>query len=132
MNPGYIEVTITRNALGVEEKSYTLAGGPLFYIDYNTLSREGFETRKDTIQVGPYKLRVIEFFGYEGRLLCTSENNPYFRLIVLWHKLSRVLRRINARLIITCAVWGLAEYRPECVPSWGQIYFIRWLRGIKK
>lgn len=32
------------------------------------------------------------------------------------------------RLVLTLAVWRLADYRPEVIPSWRDIRAVQWLR----
>lgn len=130
---GTIIVHRTSSPLGVESETFEWVGGPKAKVDLSVIGEvmgsynfgEG-----DSFEIGPYRLRIIEF-RYESRMAdCVRMDYPFWWWFVFSHHAFRWLRIAKARLIITLAVWGLADYHPATIPSFSYIHAVRWLAGL--
>ena len=125
---GYIECRVTRNALGViEQTSFKLIGGPFISVDDDRFSRDEIKEIEQSgiINIGPYKLKVISYDVPWGLYRCVRMDYRLFRMYVFAHIFSDKLRIIKARIIITLAVWGLADYDASKIPSVRDIHLVK-------
>lgn len=132
MNEGVIETTVFTNQLGQRERiDYKWIGdskicaisGDLAWDLFGREIKEG-----DEINIGPFRLAVIEHKGLANQYFrCVRKDYPFWWVLVGWHRLNRVLELIYSRIIITLAVWNLAEYKQHTHPHWRDIYLIQWI-----
>ena len=123
MKPGYVLTHVTSNEFGFTSRTYSLVGGPLFLI-YDLRSH----ILGEVFEIGPFQFRVLEFQDYGH--LCELKGNFPSRLMAYRVVLARHWQTFCSRIIMTLAVWGLAEFRPTCVPSWSDVYIIRKIKGL--
>lgn len=82
----------------------------------------------DVIRIGPFNLKVFEFDGFRGVYRLVRTDSLLGNIKVIAYRLTRWLDLAYRRLIITAAVWKLAEYRPERYPSWEDLYIVQRFR----
>lgn len=82
----------------------------------------------DAIRIGPFNLKVFEFDGFRDVYRLVRTDSFLGNIKVIAYRLTRWLDLAYRRLIITAAVWKLAEYRPERYPSWQDLYIVQWLK----
>lgn len=117
----YLEVTRHINPLGeTEQYTYKWIGkSPYVKIGWMFL-REFDKDHKKEIQFGPYKLLKVDDEPWHDDVLFVRKDN-LSALRVALYKSTRLLDLIYRRLIITLAVWRLAEFHEMCIPSWRDI-----------
>jgi len=120
MEYSQIEVSVTTNALGMREsETYRWAGrSPYILVSWDLIS--GMD-EIGTITFGPYKLRKVKDKFELNCILYINTSYPFWRLIELFYRASRWADLVYRRLIITLAVWGLADYHQYCIPSWRDV-----------
>jgi hypothetical protein len=122
-----VEVAETYNPLGMlEKKEVKVEGGPIFYVPLRMAVDPDLVTKKDgkIVKVGPYPVVEIDFY---------AEKQAYQVMMKTWGWVFRVasvkaqgwLKRIKSRAILTCVVWGLADYDPAVVPAWSDVRLLR-------
>ena len=117
--------------LGLEQRDFEWTGGSLAYISNLFMSRYTNERdvkrlHGDILQIGPFKVRIIEFeWGY-GRVLVIREG-WYAPFYYYWRIIGRRMDRVYRKMIVTLAVWDLADYNPATIPYWKDIHALRWL-----
>lgn len=83
----------------------------------------------DIVEVGPYRLKVFErddlFFVGTYTYYLTRLDSPIANLRVTAYRLTRWLDLIYRRLIITAAVWKLADYHGGQIPSWRDLHIAK-------
>lgn len=116
---------------GLERLTYQWEGGDVVCISYCFYSALGLYPKDcrlgNVFSVGPYRLRVIwadPFSPYE--VLAVRDSPRAWRRIVGYVVSSR-LESVYRRLIITAAVWTLAEYNATTVPTWRDLYVVKWV-----
>ena len=130
---GFINVTSLTDPRGrIIRLDYEWEGEPVAEISkilaYDLIHGAGIEVG-DTIQIGPFNLKVIEDGMIRDVFKVVRTDILFWRLIYLWHRYSKSLDIAYRRFIITLAIWNLAEYNPATVPYWRDIYFIKWIRS---
>lgn len=114
---------------GLEQLTYRWEGGEVVCISYCLCSKLGFDAKNrgpgDVFSIGPYRLRVV----------WTDPVPPYAVFAVrdglgawrrsVWYAISSRLESVYRRLIITAAVWGLAEYNAATIPTWRDLYVVK-------
>jgi len=117
-------------------ESYSVLGAPIHY-DYAWVGKSPYvrisRCLLDSIQspidnivhIGPYKLKLIDNDRIFGPFIYIRMDYPFWWLAVAWHKASRLLDITYEKLIITLAVWGLAEYNQAVLPTWRDIYLVQ-------
>jgi hypothetical protein len=82
--------------------------------------------RGDILVIGPYRLRIVGE-GYMSPAVYAVRDGwnaaARVRMIWLWHLLDKVYRRA----VMTCAVWGLANRPAGVIPTWRDVYALRYL-----
>lgn len=125
----YLEGTVKHNPLGGREQiTYRILGkSPLFrftgaFID-STVGVVAI-TQKCDLRFGPY---VFKFMSHEEQSDCAVYvlKNPRGYLAFFLYHSTRVLDLIYRRSIITLAVWRLAEFRRDTIPTWRDIYILK-------
>lgn len=128
-----IAMGVSRDALGgIEQVTYTWPAGShrarieaptLIYLCDGVYPRVG-----DRLIIGPCRVRVVET-NFMMRSVVVVRDGP---LWVAWLAASRagqLADLVYRRLIITAAVWELANYDQGRVPSWRDLHAVRWLKG---
>jgi hypothetical protein len=133
-NTALIEVEVKTNPLGKREATnYKWIGkSPYVYISWELLGEiVGIGGDTINIQVGPYKLLKIEH-GYLGNVVLYVRADKLGALRVALYRSTRLLDLMYRRLIITLAVWKLADFSPARVPSWKDIKIVKRLADWRK
>lgn len=83
------------------------------------------------IEVGPYRFRVLEYELMSDIYLTIQDKWPLWWLAVAWHKINKLPDLFYRRLIVTLAIWKLADYSGATVPYIGDVHLVqkvkRWL-----
>lgn len=127
MNTAYLKVTQYRNPLGkIETINFEWEGNsPYTWVDRTFLGDlVGLGDDRARVQVGPYKLLKIEYDYQRDAFLCVRADK-FGALRIALYKSTRLLGLIYRRLIITLAVWRLAEFHEATVPTWKDIKVLK-------
>jgi hypothetical protein len=84
----------------------------------------------ETLSFGPYKLKCYETDEmplHTDYLFFRTDSSMAYIKVFLYHS-SRWFDLAYRRLIITAAVWRLAEYYPHQIPSWQDLYIVHWVK----
>ena len=113
---------------GVERETYEIEGGPYVAVsrifnDCPTKPGEGF-------MVGPYKFRVVEYEFMSDNIIAIQEKWPLWWIAVAWHRSNKLLDIFYRRMIVTLAVWRLADYHEATVPYIGDIHIVQRIRKL--
>jgi len=81
----------------------------------------------DVVQIGPFRLKLYDINYYRGTFLAVRIDYPFWWLIPGRHHVSRILFIAYQRVIMTLAIWGLADYDPTAYLSWRNIKVINTL-----
>lgn len=73
-------------------------------------------------------MKIVDYPEYYS-IKCVRVDYPLWWVIAIAHKSSRILRIVGARIIITLAVWGLADFNGACIPSWRDIKIVKKIAG---
>lgn len=132
---GYIISHVNRNDIGMEAITHQWIGGPTASFSlrllrdlpefYRNLPAEG-----DGFVVGPYRLKIIEFDRTFDIAECVRMDYPFWRLHVFVHLYSRYVRIVKSKVILSLYIWGLADYRAGCIPSFMDIHAVRYMAGL--
>lgn len=131
MDSAWIKSTVTANPLGRRESiTYKLVGeSPYVRFDRRFLQSGDIKKIKgeEEIQIGPYRLLKMESGVYWDYVLYVRKDK--FGAFRVWfYKSTRLLDLIYRRLIITLAVWRLADYSQGFIPSWRDIRILKRLK----
>lgn len=77
--------------------------------------------------IGPYRVIVLDVEPAYGYVDVIRQDDPFWLLVYWAHRSSRALRIIEGRIILTLAVWNLAEHHSFTVPAWSDVYLVKWL-----
>ena len=127
---GQILIHRQYNALGMPERyDYEWDGGPCVRVSYYLVDMADnrqieYDKKQGVIRVGPYRLRIMEEYPWCDFFECVREDYWLWWAVVGWHLLSRIVDIAYRRLIITLAVWRLAEYDQGAIPHWKQIKIV--------
>lgn len=128
-NTAFIEVTVKTNPLGKREAVNHRWVGDSAYTTIDWLVLDDMNVPLDKakrIQIGPYKLIEVEKeYAFGRSLYVRSDKLGWLR--VAFYKSTRLLDLIYRRIIITLAVWNLAEFSPMRVPDWTDIKAVKWI-----
>lgn len=126
METAYLKCAVTQNPLGIRESiDFEWEGkSPYVLIDANTLYEIGLKEFKNPLIIGKYKLLLVERqYHMDGCLYVRSDK--FGALRVFLHRSTRWLDLAYRRAIITLAVWKLAKYQSNVIPSWRDITIFR-------
>jgi hypothetical protein len=124
----YIKITVQTNSLGVREAVNYEWGGksPYTYISppvFITPEIKKINGDKE-IQIGPYRLlKVKDAYHLDCALYVRKDKLGALRVAL--YKSNRLFDMIYRRLIITLAVWKLADFSEARVPTWQDIYLLK-------
>jgi len=125
--------TVTINAVGVKEShNYEWVGeSPYIYITGCALDGLGVPDNATSFLVGPYRLLRIERDPVMDAWLCVRADR--FGALRVWlYRATRWIDLAYRRCIITLAVWGLADYSAQNIPTWCDIHALkRWAKVVK-
>ena len=113
---------------GVERETYEIEGGPYVAVDGyygggSIESGEGFV-------LGPYKFRTINYDFCSDTVIAIQEKWPLWWIAVAWHKYNKLIDIFYRRMIVTMAVWRLADYHEATVPYIGDIHIVQRIRKL--
>jgi len=120
--------------------TYKWEGGPIVAFSYGLLRQLPDIIRRDGnfINVGPFHLRVIEDNIDEpyddpifGQAVCIREG-PHAWTLAFYIKWLNFWAGFWHRIVVTLAVWGLADYHDATIPHLGDIHLVQWLRRFAK
>jgi hypothetical protein len=127
-----IKFTVKTNPLGIRESLTAEWEGksPYTYVSFFLVDRgEAMRIKGDEeIQIGPYRLLKVDTDWSMGAWLYVRKDRLGALRIALY-KSTRLLDLIYRRLIITLAVWRLADYHQHTIPTWRDI---KGLKGFVK
>lgn len=129
MNYGYVEVTVKNNILGsIESRTFKWVGGVQASLSFNAFREDYIKRSGNFVFIGPYRCMIVDqsFSGFE----LIRVDNGFTWLLVFLHIISKYLRIVYSRLIITCAVWGLAEFHEGQIPSYLDLYVVKWFKKV--
>jgi hypothetical protein len=110
-----------------ERREYDWQGGRVVCISRQVLGHvSGYKPGMKVFSVGPFRLRVIDE-DYR-RVYCVREG-PAGWALALWIATYKALDKVYRRLVITVAVWGLAQWNDATVPTWRDVHVLRRLAG---
>jgi len=115
---------------GLERLTYEFEGGPYLAISGCLYPEMGNYPPEigDKFELGPYKFRVIEHQIMSDAVIAIQEKWPLWWLAIAWHRSNKLLDIFYRRMIVTLAVWGLADYHEASVPHIGDIYIVQRIR----
>jgi hypothetical protein len=131
MDTAYLKVTQHRNEIGkIEQLTYELVGdSPYVHISRQMLDRYYDEPFPNAVQFGPYRLLIMEdYCAYDYIVYVRADKFGALRVAI--YKATRVLDLFYRRMIVTLAVWNLAEFHEASIPSWRDIKIAK--RFLKK
>jgi hypothetical protein len=122
----HIKITVKRSPLGkIESLTHEWEGrSPYVRITRSLLCEITNDYCPETVQIGPYRLLKVEAEPWLDVVLYVRKDK-LGALRVALYKSTRLLDLIYRRLIITLAVWRLAEFTPLAIPSWKDIKALR-------
>lgn len=129
MNYGHLQVNVKENNLGViESRSFQWVGGKRTTIPYHAFREDYIVRSGNVVFIGPYRCIIIDenYWGYE----LIRMDNAFTWLIVFWYRLSKVMQLVYSRLILTCAIWNLAEYHANTIPSYLDLHIVKFFKKI--
>ncbi len=127
---GRVVCTTHRNALGMMERiDYAWHGGDIIAIsgDVFDYTFERIPRPGERFTIGPFTLRCIEDRFYADEIIASREHPALSYLRYVWYRSTRVIDIAYRRTIVTLAVWKLAEYSDMRIPTWRDVYALRWL-----
>jgi hypothetical protein len=90
------------------------------------------------VRIGPYRLRIFgrsEEWDYDTWYL-VRHDSVLGNLRAVVYRATRWFDLVYRRLIITAAVWKLADYNPNVIPGWQDLHFTQtvsdWLQLLRK
>lgn len=115
---------------GLERVEWEWQGGDLAYFSRKWIHQGIAQISRDIINVGPFRLRIItQCWEWPGWIV--AKDGLKARLIYRIYRCVRHTEIVYRRMILTAAVWHLAEYHQVIAPSWRDIYALdkmaRWL-----
>ncbi|HET8627399.1 MAG TPA: hypothetical protein VFL91_08265 [Thermomicrobiales bacterium] len=117
-----IQVSRSYGALGIEQiHAHWVGDPPIAYVDF-TLVRYLFGRFEDGLvgrrfSIGELRLRVVGIDWGAFRLV-VMRDGWRARLRAASEPVRRRAERAYRRLIVTAAVWGLADHEPHVIPTW--------------
>ena len=123
---GNIHFTKITSPLGMTERiEYEWVGGNVIRINGDFLNELDYGKLRigDVIKIGPYRLRCIELNPWSDFAEFMRADNPWSLFRIWFRTIHGFIEMIYHRIIITLAVWRLADYQQYKEPSWRDI---RW------
>lgn len=118
-----IETSVKTNPLGKQEAiNYAWKGkSPYVRITGELVKRLGpYQPFPESLEIGPYKLLLIEKEPWiDCALYVRSDRVGALRAAL--YRSTRLLDLIYRHLIITLAVWQLADFHQGYIPTWRDI-----------
>lgn len=128
VNTAYIETRVSFYPNGrIEQTTYEWVGeSPYTRVSHRLISEVAKDIYETEIQVGPYKLLRVDkdAFGYADFPLYVRKDKLGALRVALYRS-TRLLDLAYRRLIVTLAVWRLAEYNAAVYPSWRDIKIVK-------
>ncbi len=126
MEVSHIEISVQTNPLGKREAVNHKWVGNSPYVHISLLTNWDYHGIKsirgeEEIQFGPYRLLKVDDGYFYGDFNLYVRKDKLGALRVMLYKSTRLLDLFYRRMIITLAVWKLADFSPVTVPSWRDI-----------
>jgi len=120
---------------GVERETYEIEGGPYVAVSNQFSFYHGYPNGYPTkpggkFKVGPYKFRTVSYDFWADSIVAIQEKWPLWWIAVAWHRSSKLLDIFYRRIIVTLAVWRLADYHEATVPYIGDIHIVQRIRKL--
>jgi hypothetical protein len=106
---------------GIERLDYEWNGPPEVLISHELLSELGTERMEKTIQLGPYRLALMDDYPRRGMSHYVRMDYPLWRLRIFGHRGLKWLEGIYRRSVLKLAMWNLAKVHEGMEPSWRDI-----------
>jgi len=103
----------------LERIEWEWRGGDLAYLSYTRPLVRSAQINDDIIVLGPFRLRIIK---HEWPFCIVARDGFKARLLYRMYRCVRYTEVVYRRLILTAAVWGLARYDRDCIPTWRNVY----------
>jgi hypothetical protein len=114
---------------GIEHREYRWEGGELAQLKLWWLTNRVYRPG-EVFTLGSLRLRVVDDM-LVGPSLVVARDGWHARLRYAVHHSTKWIDKIYRHLIVTAAVWGLADYNDALLPSWRDVHFLkRFARGI--
>lgn len=129
MSYGNIEITVKQNNLGaIESRSFKWVGGSKTTIPFHAFQQDYVVRSGNYVFIGPYRCAIIDenYWSYE----LIRMDSVFTWLVVFWYRLSKIFQLIYSRLILTCAVWNLAEYNANTIPSYLDLHIVKYIKKL--
>ena len=84
----------------------------------------------DKLELGPYKFRVLEIDILSDTVMAVQEKWPLWWIAVAWHRVNKLIDIFYRRMIVTLAVWRLADYHEATVPYIGDIHIVQRIKRL--
>lgn len=122
---GHLEFEVKRNPsypYELEQVVCICHGGPYYNISGRVVFDSVGQITQETITVGGVCFRIIDYRSITNRYLVRLDGR--IAMVNYWlRRWTRVFGLAYRRLILTAAVWNLAESDKRCIPSWRDL---RW------
>ena len=119
---------------GLERLSYQWVGGNVICISYDLAVKLGVDSRVckpgDVFCVGPYRLRIVWRDPVPPYTVMAMRVGWVAWGRIIFYAVIKRIEKVYRRLILTAAVWGLAEYDDAVVPTWRDLYMVKWMAGL--
>lgn len=132
----HIEFHRFSNALGMTERiEHKWVGkSPVMIISWRDMALTPHSTYLDKkgnkiCVIGPYRLRIIGSAS-DGNYEAVRMDYPFWWIYPFLHHVNKLSDLFYRRVIITCAVWGLAEYSGNRIPSYEDLYIYKFVRNV--
>jgi len=126
---GRIEITDHHNVFGkLEKRDFKWIGESheILIWAYSTIAKYD----EKTIKYGPYILRIIDTNPLCGEIHCVRLDYPFWWFIVFMHRIGSVFRLTGARIVVTLAVWRLADFSDGYIPNINDIHAIQKIKKL--
>jgi hypothetical protein len=123
---GTITATRHQGPLGLEQAHYQWEGGRYARVRRSLLGRDDGSVRVgEVVWAGPYRVRVIRCdFMLDAVTVVPEEPRAWGDLLT--SLTAQLIERVYRRLILTAAIWGLANCDPSTLPTWRDLHVIAW------
>lgn len=97
-------------------------GPPVAEVGLRTLrgiiDRDEMETGK-RFNLGPYPVKIIDSDTMGRVVIARTDKHPW--LYALRYRLTTVSDNLTARIVLTLAIWGLAQWPGDETPTWRHV-----------
>lgn len=119
------------NALGnVERINYDWTGGEVAFLSFSDVchltAMGSMQKDGDVVTVGSLRLRIVDAADDSFPLgIYVMQDGLRALIKSRFYPLVRIIDLIYRRLVITAAVWNLADFNAAVIPTWKDIYLLK-------